>query len=64
MATGVLIETGAVFEKDVEEMLGRDQLLEEKANGLLHGQGLAALRCEDDSILGLDAINALLHKAA
>jgi hypothetical protein len=64
MAARVLIETSAVLEEDVQEMLGRDQLLEQEADRLLDRQGLATLGSEDDPVLGLDAVDALLHKAA
>jgi hypothetical protein len=61
VATGVLVETGAVLEEDVEEVLRGDQLLEEKADRLLHGQRLPPLGGEDDAVFGLDAVDPFLH---
>jgi len=53
VTAGVLIEARAVLQEHVQEVLGRDQLLEQEADGLLDRQGLAALRREDDPVLGL-----------
>ena len=61
MATGVLVEARAVLEEDVQEVFGGDQLLEQEADRLLDREGLATFRREDDPVLGLDAVDALLH---
>ena len=42
-------------------MLGRDELLEQEANRLLHWRGLAALGREDDPVLGFESEYPLLH---
>jgi hypothetical protein len=63
MAAGVLVEAGAVLEEDVQEVLGGDQLLEEEADRLLDRQRLPPLGREDDPVLGLDAVDALLHES-
>jgi hypothetical protein len=44
-------------------MLGGDQLLEEEADRFLDRQGLPPFGREDDPVLGLDAIDALLHES-
>src|SRR5690606_37431943 len=64
VAAGVLVEARAILEEDVQEMLGRDQLLELEPDRLPDGKGLATRRREDDPVLRLDAVDALLHKAA
>ncbi len=61
MAARVLVEAGAVLEEDVEEVLGGDQLLEQEADRLLDGERLPPVRREDDPVLGLDAVDPLLH---
>ena len=61
MAAGVLVEAGAVLEEDVEEVLGGDQLLEQEADRLLDRERLPPVGREDDPVLGLDAVDALLH---
>ena len=49
MTTRILVETRPILEKDVEEVFGGDQLLEEKADGLLDRQSLPALGREDSA---------------
>ena len=61
VAAGVLIETRTVFEEHVQEMLGRDQLLEEEPNRLLDRERLATLGREDDSVLRLKTVDPFLH---
>ena len=61
VAARVLVEAGAVLEEDVEEVLGGDQLLEEEADRLLDRKCLPPLGREDDSVLGLDSVDAFLH---
>ncbi len=61
MTTGILIEPCAVLEKDVQEMFGGNQFLEEKPNRLLDRKRLSALGREDDSVLGFDPVDPLLH---
>ena len=64
MAARVLVEARAVFEEDVEKVLGRDQLLEQEADGLLDRQRLATFRREDDAVFALKTEDPLLHRAS
>ena len=61
MAARVLVETGAVLQEHVQEVLGGDQLLEQEADGLLDRQRLPAVRREDDAVFVLEAEDPLLH---
>ena len=61
VAAGVLVESSAVLEKDIEEVLGGNQLLEEKANRLLHREGLAPFGRKDDPVFRFNPVDSLLH---
>jgi hypothetical protein len=61
MAARILVVTCAVFEKDIQEVLGCNQLFKEKANRLFDGQGLSSLGREDDPKFCFNAENAFLQ---
>jgi hypothetical protein len=64
VAAGVLVEASAVLEEDVQEVFGRDQLLEEEADRLFHRQRLPPLGREDDAVFVLESEDPLLHATA
>jgi hypothetical protein len=61
MAAGVLIEACAILQEYVQEVFGGNQLLEEKADGLLDRERFPPFGRENDPIFGLDSVDPLLH---
>src|SRR5262249_28327092 len=61
VAASVLVEAGPVLEEHVQEVLRRDQLLEQEADGLLDGERLAPFGREDDPRFLLEAVDPLLQ---
>ena len=64
MAAGIEVEAGAVFQEDVQEALGGDELLEQVTNDLFGGQGAAPVGREGNAVFVFEAVNAFLHSGS